>query len=531
MRKYTFTIFISLTISQLVNSQPNSFISNTATSFTLNSPCSPVFNGTYTVQLSYFDFTIGDWVPGPDNTVFQSYSGVVVTVNNSTQDVVYDFSAASPAANFPAGLMAESQGWIKVPSTGAQMNWDNHQLNCPALPLTLISFTATKQSGCSILIEFETADEYDMTDLVIERNSTGNNVVNMPIAHLAPHNDGLNHTYTFTDNYPYNGTNYYRLRLLGLSGYVKFSDPKSAQASGCTTQPPAANCSNVAIGGPNYICSYIGNYYIANQPNYTVNNWSWSSNNYGATLSAAYGPATRVTKSPWGFDGQVQLSSYMTGCQTGTQYHYKPITLGIGELPTGYFYPNYEIFSHVLYRETYGDNHIGQGGNNYIKLENPPGIQTWEEFAQSTQYGTPVTWSYTPGGYLSITTPYSGNAWILFKVTISTSCGPAEYYYDFWSADSYRLTPNPATSEVVISSPGEGKTAMPLPGRLRNKTLFDKGIRQVIIVDRAGRIVMHKAYGTETRQVRLNTSSLKPDFYIARIFDGKTWEVLKFIKK
>jgi hypothetical protein len=530
MKKNLFTMFLLLTISQFAFSQPNSFISNTATSFTLNSPCAPVFNGTYTVQLNYFDFTIGDWVPGPNSTVLQSYSGVVVTVNNSTGDVVYDFSAASPAANFPVGLMAESQGWIKVPSTGAQMNWDNHQINCPALPLTLISFTATKQSGCSVLIQFETADEYDMTDLIIERSSNGTNVINMPIAHLAPHNDGLNHTYSFTDNYPYNGINYYRLRLLGLSGYVKYSDTKSAQAPGCTAQPAAANCSTVAIGGPSSICSYIGNYYVTNQPNYTVNNWSWSSNNYGATLSDTYGPTTRVTKSSWGFDGQVQLQSYMTGCQAGTQYRYKSISLGIGEPPTGYFYPNYEMFSHELYRETYGDNHLGQGGYNSVML-NSAGAQTWEESAQSTEYGTQITWSYSPGGFLSITMPPYGHGWILFKVTIATSCGPAEYYYDFWSADSYRLSPNPATSEVIISTPGNGKSGTPLPGRLRNKTLFNKDIRQVIIVDRAGHIVMHRAYGEETKQVKLNTSSLKPDFYIARIFNGKTWEVMKFIKK
>jgi hypothetical protein len=318
--------------------------------------------------------------------------------------------------------------------------------------------------------------------------------------------------------------------MVGLSGYVQYSAVRFVQTPGCTATHPAVNCSGITINGPSTICGNFGDYAISSNPSYTVNSWAWNSNDYYAIISGTYGPSTRVTKSQYYPDGQVVLSSYRTGCTTGTQYSNKTITLGTG-LNGGYYHPNYDIVTHTLYRETYGDNHLGQGGSNYVKLENPIGTQTWEEFAQSTQYGTPVTWNYTPGGFLSITMPLSGNAWILFKVTISTSCGSVEYYYDFWSADSYRLSPNPAGSEVVISASGGGKPVMPIPPRMKNKALFNKDIRQVMIVDRAGHIVMHKAYGDETKQVRLNTSSLKPDFYIARIYDGKTWQVMKFIKR
>lgn len=528
MKKHLLMLLFGLIISQMAIS--NSFVGNTATSFTLNTPACAVSSGTYTVGVSYFDLNIGDWVPGPDNTIYTTFSSVQITVNNITGDVVYDFSSATPVPNFPTD-MGLSQGWINVPGSPLQ-NWDNYQLNCFTLPVTLISFSASKSCNncCTVNLSFQTADEYDMTQFVVERNSANNSVINMPIGYKTPANDGQGHVYTLTDSYPFNGNNYYRLKMVGLSGYVKYSNIILVQTPGCTATPPAVNCAGITINGPGTICNYFGDYTISSNPSYTVNNWQWYSNDYSATLSDTYGPETRVTKSPYYPDGQVELTSYRTGCTTGTQYSYKTITLGTG-LVGGYYHPNYDIITHTLYRETYGDNHLGQGSSNYVKLENPIGTQTWEEFTQSTQYGTPVTWSYTPGGYLSITTPNSGYAWILFKVTISTSCGPVEYYFDFWSADSYRLTPNPATSEVVISVPGGGKTTMPLPGRLRNKTIFDKDIRQVIIVDRAGRIVMHKAYGTETKQVRLNTSSLKPDFYIARIYNGKTWEVMKFIKK
>lgn len=527
MKKLLFTLFLSLAISLLAFSQPNHMVSNTATSFTLNWPCGPVSNGTYTVEVNYFDFSIGDWVPGPDHTVYTSYSGVVVTVNSGTGDVVYDFSSASPVPNFPLD-MSTSQGWIRVTGTSIQMNWDNHQLNCPALPVTLISFNASK-SGCNVTLTFVTADEYDMTQFVIERNSVESGPINMPIKYFTPHNDGLGHTYSFVDSYPFNGHNIYRVKLSGLAGYVKYSNQIMVNATGCTTVHPAVNCSGITINGPATICGSFGDYSISSNPSYTVNNWSWATNDYYATINNTYGPSTRVIKNTWYPDGQVQLMSYRAGCTVGTQYSYKQITLGTG-LNSGYYHANYDIVSHTLYRETYGDNHLGQGGNNWIKLENPIGTQTWEEVQQYSQYGTPITWSYPSMGFLAITMPLSGSGWILFKVTISTSCGPVEYYYDFWSNDSYRLTPNPASSEIVISTPG-GKAGLLTPGRLRNKKLFDKEIRQVIIIDRAGRTIMHKAYGDQTRQVRLNTSSLKPDFYIARIFNGKTWEVMKFIKK
>lgn len=80
MKKNLFTLLLSLAISQLAISQPNHMTSNTATSYTLNSPCAPLSNGTYTVEVNYFDLSIGDWVPGPDNTVYTSYSGGYCTV-------------------------------------------------------------------------------------------------------------------------------------------------------------------------------------------------------------------------------------------------------------------------------------------------------------------------------------------------------------------------------------------------------------------------------------------------------------------
>lgn len=526
MKKILFSLILTLFFSALAYSQPNNMVSNTTTSFTLNSPCGLVLDGTYTVQLNYFSFAIGDWVPGPDNLTYTSYSNVVVTKDLNSGDVVYDFSNASPLPSFPVD-MAESQGWIKVPSVNVQMNWDNHQLNCPALPVTLISFNASK-SGCNVTLTFVTADEIDMTQYVIERNSTINGPLDMPVSYFTPHNDGLGHTYSFTDSYPLNGANIYRVKLSGLSGYVKYSNQILVNAPGCNAVHSAVNCSGISIAGPSEICSNIGDYSLTSNPSYTVNTWGWYSNDVSATMSTTYGPSTRVTRPNWHPDATVELRSFRTNCTFGTQYSYKLIQLGTGSM-SGYYYPNNSFGTYTLYRETGGDNILGNGPNNIVRVDNPSGTQTWE-LTQSYSAGTPVTWSYD-GYYLHINMPSSGYGWAEFKLTVPTSCGNAEIYFEFWTDYGYRLTPNPATSEIMITAPGKLSPGLSIPGKLRNKTLIASTIRQVIVVDRAGRVVMQKTYGPDTKEVHLNTSSLKPDFYIARIFDGKTWKVTKFIKK
>lgn len=531
MKKHLLTLLLLIVIGHFAWSQPNCMIANTATTFTLNQPCGLVLDGDYIVDVNYFDpGGVGDWVPGPDDQIYRTYSNVHVTRNLTTQDVLYDFSDATPAApNFPVDMYT-IQGWMKVVSANVKMHWDNKQLTCHPLPVTLISFSAQK-SGCNVNLTFVTADEYDMTQFVIERNSTaGSGILNMPVCYKTPINDHMGHTYTFTDSYPLNGSNFYRLKMTGLSGYVKYSQVIAVNASGCTAVHPAVNCGTIPIVGPASICGHNGHadYTLTNNPSYTVNAWSWYINDQGATMSTDYGPTTIVGRPNWDPNGSVELRSLRTGCTVGTQYSYKLIQLGTGVM-NGYYYPNNDLSSHTLYRETWGDNVLGHGNNNLVRVENPTGTQTWE-MTQSYSDGTPVTWSYD-GMYLHINMPSSGYGWGEFRMTIPTACGTAEYYFEFWTDDSYRLTPNPATSEILIASVGKSKSGQSVAGKLRNKSLVSNTIRQVIIVDRAGRLVMQKVYGADTKQVNINTSSLKPDFYIARIYDGKTWKVMKFIKK
>lgn len=504
----------------------NTIVSNTATSFTLNTPCSPVSNGTYTVQFNYFDLSIGDWVPGPDNSVFTEYSGVVVA-NDGNGNVVYDFSNASPVPNFPLD-MSTSQGWIRIPSTGGQMNFDNHQLNCPSLPVDLISFTA-RLVNCQVELKFVTADEYDMTQFIIERNSTCAYGFDMAVCSKTPVNDNQGHTYTCTDNSPLVGINYYRLKMVGLGGYIKYSKIVYVNASSCGPPPAPINCSGVSISGPDQLCyNTAGNYTLSNLPACVTNNtWSFYSNNYNATLTNSGGSATTVNSPSWNANGEITLMSFRPQCTVGTQYSYKTITLGKGPF-SGVYYPNYDPFNpHTLYEDVWGDNVLGNGSYNVINVTSPSGSKTWTKTAEYSPPGQPISWSVTQFGNLIINMPSSGYGQIEFQMTTPSSCGTDQYYFYFFTGGAFRLTPNPASSEVTISLQDKlGST-----GRLQNKSLLLRTIRQVQIVDRLGHTVMHKAYGPDTKQVNINTSGLKPDFYIARIYDGKSWQVVKFIKK
>ena len=98
MRKF-FLVFLLACISLIGFTQANTFVSNTATSFTLDQPCLSIPSGTYTIQLQYFDLGTGNWVP-PTLDTYITYTNVQVTTNPGST-VVYDFSSASPSVNFP----------------------------------------------------------------------------------------------------------------------------------------------------------------------------------------------------------------------------------------------------------------------------------------------------------------------------------------------------------------------------------------------------------------------------------------------
>ena len=89
------------------------------------------------------------------------------------------------------------------------------------LPLTLQSF-AGKSEGTYNLIQWNTADEFNLDKFIIEKSVDGRNF--FAIGEVAPTNNGIGKAYEFRDNNLLsNSTFYYRLRIIELDRKEKFS--------------------------------------------------------------------------------------------------------------------------------------------------------------------------------------------------------------------------------------------------------------------------------------------------------------------
>lgn len=285
--------------------------------------------------------------------------------------------------------------------------------------------------------------------------------------------------------------------------------------------PPPMDCNSITIQGPDQICDGSANYSLSSYVG-TDNTWSFNSNEGDAFLSSNIGISNILTKVD---DGQAMLKVVLSGCTAATATKYKTVTMGPGAL-TGYCYPRNAI-SQPLYRETYGWNILGEGGNNQAIVTSPTGAQTWELYNSYTSSGNPVTFSYTQGGYLNINVPY-GETYAEFKLTIQTSCGANEYFFEFiagYDYSYYSLSPNPSTSDITVYVDDEKLKS------IKTEKSSDQVIQKIIIIDKLGNAVLQRSYPSDTKKVNLNIGSLRPDFYVVKIFNGRKWVSLKLMKK
>jgi hypothetical protein len=118
--------------------------------------------------------------------------------------------------------------------------------------------------------------------------------------------------------------------------------------------------------------------------------------------------------------------------------------------------------------------------------------------------------------------------WALFRLTSGTTCGDALFEFLFFADEGsgfYSVSPNPTTTSISVYV-DENKL-------LKNKIVKSnyQDIREVVIFDKSGRVVMRRIANASTRSISLDVSGLKTDMYLIRIKNSRGIESLKFFKK
>ena len=131
------------------------------------------------VGLWNFDQGIAD----QDNVGLKVVPDVTAATNNAILNNTFQLTAGSPS-NFTANLLTP-------------------------LPVTFGKFTVTRQ-GSSALLKWSTYQEHNSMDFVIQRSISGTDFNDIGTTPAAGESSNLLN-YTFTDNDPQEGTNYYRI--------------------------------------------------------------------------------------------------------------------------------------------------------------------------------------------------------------------------------------------------------------------------------------------------------------------------------
>jgi hypothetical protein len=472
--------------------------------------------GSYTATIHYYKQSTNGCYPEivcPNATV--SISGNTFTISlgacNNGAVLTSDFSTAFTI-------------YVNLVSNTGGNNYFFQNINgvCTLpLPIVLSSFTVeyAPNNSKQLLLKWTTQQEDNASRFVIERNSVASSsVTNMDIGAVAATNTSGPVSYSFTDIYPLDtkdgGKNWYRLRMEDLDGRVAYSNYVYITCNNCNVTPPQVDCSSYSINGPSYLCSGTADYAISNQLFY--NKYTWSTDNTYALLNSNTGPATSLTQ--WS-NGLTTLQVTLSRCTSGTATRYK--TIEVGKPVEGWYFSQLGSGYIDLIPDLMGNNYVPPGLTT-VHISKPAGYTpTW-----SYLWGSVTSWS-SSNGILQFTMPSGGDA--TFQVDVNTpNCGMATEYFTFVEDGSYSyysLSPNPATSQVSLYV-DDHKLQQQHMSRQPEHT-----IQQVIVTDRMGNTVLQQKYAANTSRITLNIAALKTDMYTIRVFNGKSWKAMKFIKR
>jgi hypothetical protein len=498
-------------------------ISNNATTIFLQNPsasgCPSPAAGNYTLSISYLDLNTGTITPVANYPAIVSYSGTTLVITAST-------------ANFPTGSSAgydlsQTTGSFSIGTSGTYF-FDNGQVNCSALPVTLTSWNATVpivDGYKQIHFTWSTASESNSCYYSIEWAPITNQVWQAGICRVpAAGNSSSNINYSFDWLYPQAVDYLFRLKMVDIDGTVKYSTIirrtiSNCSSSNCLRSEP--NCS-VTINGPNQVCFSTSASYTLSSLNNRGIAWSTSS----SLASVQDGPSCTdngARLNAGSSAGSVILSAKISGCSNTVT---KTIQItGSPSLSYGAYFSNGQ--EHPLaYWNSEGLY------NDICNLEN---VNTNMQFNGAV---TSVTWSKVTSSPSNISWSQSGNNLSLyfwgigqtavFTMTATNSCGSLSNDFAFRSIDcsggggggcyQYQVSPNPARSSMKVAVP-----QIPPPcdrASTQSRQSQNLSISEIRIYDQQGFLKTNRKF-EKVKVAQVNLSNFKTGIYVVEITDGQ----------
>jgi hypothetical protein len=136
---------------------------------------------------------------------------------NAESQLLMAYQSSSVWATSSASVVNITDNYVEETVSSKTFDAVTASVVYSSLPVSLLSFTAKRQSAASILLRWATASEQQNSHFAIERSGDG---VHYETIGGVPASVGVNgaFTYSFVDNAPLNGINYYRLKQYDLDG-------------------------------------------------------------------------------------------------------------------------------------------------------------------------------------------------------------------------------------------------------------------------------------------------------------------------
>jgi hypothetical protein len=213
---------------------------------------------TFEYNLTSISFRVRRSPDGPTDVALRSsldgFSANLSTFHLTGDGLFY-------TVNVPLGLMNLSTGiTFRIDGTNANtylgvMYFDQIIITGTivsiVLPIALTYFNA-KTSGKTVLLEWETASEQNSGELIIERSQDLESF--SPIGTVTAAGESQDRiSYSFVDEAPLNGVNYYRLKMVDQDGLYNLSQVRDAvigsAETGFTVSPNPASPAQIRVHG------------------------------------------------------------------------------------------------------------------------------------------------------------------------------------------------------------------------------------------------------------------------------------------